>query len=672
MSKAVRLIDNVGFWLLGLTLAATPLFFLPITSDFYNTNKWMLLILSSTILVILWLIRTTLTKEITFRKSQAGVALLALSLASLLSTLFIATNKVESVVSLFGLATLLALSVFFFIGQTFINNVKKNFLFWLFISGAGVAALIAIYQILGFGKALFPNSFVASQTWTPVGSLIGLGSLVILALPLALSKLFQSFSHKKEAQIIALIILVLLLGAAFVIALINLLSQFTTTFMPLSAAWAITLEEFKNLGNALLGVGSGNYLNAFTVGRPVGLNAGPLWNIRFIFGPSFLFEITATLGFLGLISAIFLIRSMVVGIKSNSDWGLKLSLILAIILFLVVPPTLTFLVATVVLLILSEGEANKNTTFRAPPKQWLLAADIAIVLLMAVFFYFLGLFYAGELAFYQSAIARSKNDGTKTYNRQIQAIQFDPAISNYHIGLSQTSLALASSIISSAATGTTSAELSDDDRKLAIQLISQAISEAKNATAISPKSVVPWQNLAGIYEAVLKIAQGADQWTVAAYEQAIQLDPSNPILRVQLGGIYLTLNNLDNAVSQFRFATLLKPDYANAFYNLAYVYKAQNKFLQAAIELTAAKSLVQPGSDDEKKLASELTELRSRLTKEDLDFLDNQYTNTLTGTNTSGIVSPVSAPSTNFENLGPIPVSSESGVPQPQSTSGGE
>lgn len=667
MSKSVRLIDNLAEWLLIATIAATPLLFLPITQDFYDTNKWLFLTLAAFILIILWSIRTILTNNATFSSSRTGLALTILSAAGLLSLIFMAANKVESLVSSFGFITLLVLTIVFFIGRTFISPHKKDWLLWSLLFSSALVGLVAIYQVLGFGKALFPGTFVASATWTTVGTLVGLASLTILMLPLAVSTLVREISHKKEPSAVVAIILTLTLSAGLFISLINLLPNLTNNFLPLPAAWAITLEEFKNPGNALLGVGSGNYLNAFTIGRPVGLNAGHLWNIRFIVGPSLLFEMTTTLGVFGLLGLLLLIRSIVSSIKNQADWGLKLSLAVSIILILFVPPNFSVIVAMAGLLILAESRNPQHFSFRFPTKTWAILASGTLILLSLASLYPLGRYYGGELIYYQSLVARQKNDGTGTYNRQIQAIQLDPAISNYHLNLSQTSLALASSIITSAGTGTTSAALSDGDRTLATQLISQAITEGKNATSIAPKSVVTWQSLAGVYEAITKVAAGADQWAIAAYQQAIQLDPSNPVLRVSLGGVYLALNQLDNAANEFQFATLLKPDFANAHYNLAYTYRQQQKYLNAAAELTATKSLVQSGSDDDKKVSSELAEVRKRLSKDELNFLDKQYTGSLSGPGTGGIVSPISLPSTTFQGLGPLPISTGSALTASQS-----
>ena len=500
------------------------------------------------------------------------------------------------------------------------------------------------YWLILRNCALFPNSFVAGTAWTPVGTLVGLSALEIMLLPLAVSAVIAAFSHNREAEVIVNVIIALVMLGGLAAALINLVPNLASAFLPMSAAWAIALEEFKTPLYALLGVGSGNYLNAFTVGRPVGLNLGPLWNIRFVTGPSFLFEMLTALGVFGLAAFLLLLRSVLSALKAHSDWGLKVSLVLAALLLMLVPPSLTFFLTALSLLLLAESTEKKYPSRHLPSRNISLAVGAVFAVAALASLYPLGRFYGGELAYYRSLLAMQKNNGTDTYNLEIRAITFNPNISTYHLGLSQTSLALSSAIVTQAGSGTSSATLSVQDRQLATQLISQAITEAKTATFLAPRSVVTWQNLAGVYESIAKVAQNADQWTIAAYQQAIQLDPSNPVLRLRLGSVYLSLNRLDEAAGQFLLAAQLKPDYANAHYNLAYVYRQEQKYLQAAAELTVTKNLVKAGSDDEQKVITELSEVKSHLTKAESSQLDQLNTpnteNSLSG-NAAEILSPI-------------------------------
>ena len=78
-------------------------------------------------------------------------------------------------------------------------------------------------------------------------------------------------------------------------------------------------------------------------------------------------------------------------------------------------------------------------------------------------------------------------------------------------------------------------ELSEADRQTISQAIQAAIEEAKATVTLNPQKAVNWENLASIYRNIINVAQGADSWTVSAYQRAIILGPQNPTYRVSLG-----------------------------------------------------------------------------------------------------------------------------------------
>jgi len=91
------------------------------------------------------------------------------------------------------------------------------------------------------------------------------------------------------------------------------------------------------------------------------------------------------------------------------------------------------------------------------------------------------------------------------------------------------------------------------------------------------------------------------------------LDPVNPNLRIELGGLYFALGNFELAQRQFETAVNLKPDHANAHYNLAAAYVQQERWADAALELQTVLSLVEPGSADFDRVQEELNQIKERL-----------------------------------------------------------
>jgi len=151
------------------------------------------------------------------------------------------------------------------------------------------------------------------------------------------------------------------------------------------------------------------------------------------------------------------------------------------------------------------------------------------------------------------------------------------------------------------------ATITDKDRQDIQTLISQALQNSKVATEkVGPLNVANWRTRAQIYQNLVNVAQNALEWSLSAYNTAIQLDPVNPELRLNLGGVYFAAGDYLSAANQFRQATTLKPDYANARYNFALSLVALGELQQAKTELEVTKLLLPEGSEDRKVVENEI------------------------------------------------------------------
>ncbi len=219
-----------------------------------------------------------------------------------------------------------------------------------------------------------------------------------------------------------------------------------------------------------------------------------------------------------------------------------------------------------------------------------------------------------SMLFYSSLLSAQSNNGTQTYNQQMSAITLNPTIGRFHIIYSQTNLALALSLVAAInkPENTSSDDQKTKDRQLVAQLISQSIREAKLATSLNTNNVLAWENLARIYNQLIGTAQGADTWTVTSYKKAIELDPKNPILRLELGSIAMKQKAHDEAISQFKHAIELKKNYANAYYNLANAYKVNGSIMDAIEALKQTQQYTMNGSMDYEKVTKEIEALTAK------------------------------------------------------------
>src|SRR5690606_5370366 len=108
-----------------------------------------------------------------------------------------------------------------------------------------------------------------------------------------------------------------------------------------------------------------------------------------------------------------------------------------------------------------------------------------------------------------------------------------------------------------------------------------------------------WQNLATVYRQILNAVQQAPLWTISSYQQAILLDSYNPTLRLELGSVYYLLQQYDQAQRLFEQAVSLKPDWANAHYNLAWAYYQKELYGNAVQQMQIVTDLLDPAQAQE-------------------------------------------------------------------------
>jgi tetratricopeptide (TPR) repeat protein len=611
-------------WTVIAVFFLSILLFLPFFSEYYQIGKFVTLIVGMLILLVLWSVKTMITGAIDIPNPKIIAGFGVLFLASLISLFTNTSNKVEALINPTAGAVIFGgLNLILLFADTQLDDKMRQIARWSLYILASLMSIISIYMFFGIGKLMFPGvAYLVEPLWNPLGSSLMLVTIIVITIPLALEEAVIQVKKHHEVGIPAAIIMSILLIASLGLSVYQIVPKLNTMLLPIGAAWSILLEMYKSFRFALFGVGTDNFINAFSAGRPSALNLGPVWNLRFTTSASTILHIATTLGLLGLSGIGILIWSLISTILKNPGWGTRISVIFVIISLFIAPPHIAVWLLIAFLLIILNSK-NESRVWQVPSHIiWIASATCFTgIILTLVGGYFFYRYIAGESIFFQSIEAAQANNGTKTYNLQIKAIQQNPNMSNYHVVYSQTNLALANNITLQTKTATGTGELSADDRNLVTQLIQQSIREAKIATTLSPSSIIAWENLAQIYQSIGGIVNGADQWAIAAFQQALQIDPTNPMLRMDLAGLYLRTQNIDNAVSQLQVAVALKPDLSNVHYNLAYAYSLTKQYFKQAVALKQTLALVPENGEDYKKVKTELDKLLPLLTKDDVSAL---------------------------------------------------
>lgn len=648
MEKISHIVSKINIWITAVIIVLIPLFFLPFTSNFYAFNKQALLFVGVALLLIIWGINIGITAKITVLKPRFIIPLLLLAAAFLLSTFLVSNNRVEALLLPENTGSMIALVIFYYLlASQLTEPTKRRLIIFSLVILSALLSLIAIYQYVGLSKQLTSLSWLNNKYWTPTGAPIILFSLLVIIFPISLINFIRQLNRSLISAAAFGLSAVLSFITIILIGL-NLLpgKEAATITLSYLSAWAIAVEAFKQ--SPLLGVGPENFLSAFNRFRPVGFNQNPLWDVRFSVSSSYILQLLTTVGALGLAAFVWLVAKIIPQTKTSFREPVFIALVINLLSLIFLPGNLMTLFTLIVLLaLLSEDKEIKSITL---PRQisWLPVFLLGIIIIPL--FYLLGKIYLGEVNYKLSLDAINRNDATAVYNYQVKAISYNPYFSNYRIAYSQTNLAIASGL-------TNNPNLTDQDRNNISQLIQQSIREAKAATALNPTNSVAWENLAIIYRNLIGIAEGADQWTLAAYQQAINMDPISPRLRLNLGGLFYGLGNYDLAVRQFQDSINLKTDYANGYYNLAATYNQQQKYAEAYQALQLVLNYIPIDSEDYKRAKSELDELAKRLPS------PTPTPSPAAGTTTNQLTEPQPLPSPIIEP--PIQLPEESGTTPP-------
>jgi tetratricopeptide (TPR) repeat protein len=593
-------------WYTEAFILILPLFFLPVVVDSFGFGKNWLLVVSGLVGLVMWLVMSFSEKKWTVRLNGIWWLMLAgvvWAWAGWVIKKVPLGVKMVSIMTPMGMGTALGLLIWVFLWLQARERSEKPQVKVLTMAGLVMAITSLVVFLLPTNK--LPISWpkdnpliTISSGWSITGSLWGelviLGVLLFEWMKRLLAKLKENEkevnAYVGEAAMVVFFTLILVLDIFRVVGLKG-------SVLDLNSSWVIATEALKR--SPWFGMGLGNYVSAFNLFRPSSFNMTEGWTS--IFGAATMgwMQLWTELGLGGLILAGLGVMKWLKMKKSEvSFWevGAMMAMIALMPLSLAGLWIGAWLVANRV-----EGKEYRlkfglgEGDFNVMP----VVVTLAVMGGVGVGAYWSARIMAGELLMRKSLLAASRNLAGDTYNLQIKAIEKNQYVPGYRRIYSQTNMALAQAILAKK-------DLTDTEKKDVSSLIEQAAREAKAAVALDPGNYVYWVNLASIYKGLIGLVDGALDWSYQAYNQAVGLDPVNPVIRVDLGGLLYAAGRIDEADRVFEQAVLNKTDMANAWYNWAYTAKAQNKLGDAVTRLTQAMALVPVDSGDYDKASKEL------------------------------------------------------------------
>ena len=666
-----------------------PIFFLPITTEFFELNKLTLIIISTILLAILWAVRLMMGHKIELAKSIIDFPLVIFTGIYALATVF-SMNKTVSIFGSqgrwLGLFSLVVFVIYYYIATPLYRSPKAiKTAIYAFLTGTGIATFVSLLGYFNIFISSAPYmklqnfSFYGGTTQTAMfASLSIVMALVLIAYErnmlikiglvgaTILSILYVALTGALAAWAVLVVGIIgmvfyvdlskvfkdgiyylAILGTTAAMAVVFLVPATRNVLvnpnfpkelgLPVRESWVVASSTIQNF--PLLATGPSTFQTNFTRFRPMSLNATEFWNVRFDIPFNEIFNIIATVGILGLLTVIFLASRMMKLANqtkfTDSREGLTEVLSLSLValmssfLFTYASVASTFMLFTLLALLVA-AHTYIDEHSRVAQISSIGAKDIQAVaslgdssainkeyskfifggvIILAVVYggYLWSKNYMGEFYMRKAVLALISNDGAAVYENQRKAITANPTRDSYYNSFAQTDLALANNIAGKE-------NLTDAEKQTIQGLISEAITTTRVTTeAINPLSAANWETRALIYRSILNVADNASEWAVSAYNTAIQLDPTNPRLRLDLGGMYYAQKDYLSAANQFRQAFSLKPDYANAYYNFAQSMVQLNDLQSAKQAFEVAKTLVPADSEDAKLLNKEIAAIDEKI-----------------------------------------------------------
>ena len=333
-----------------------------------------------------------------------------------------------------------------------------------------------------------------TSDWSILGSLWTELWLLVIVGGIWMKRLWekQKSGQNYGAEILVTAIVVLSLSLN-----IFRLTQNKVSFLNANSSWIIATETLKY--RPLQGVGIGNFLEAFNRYRPTSFNTSKNWSENFnLWSANLALQIWTELGLVGLLLGILMAVAFVKGqLGKKSE---IVALVIAVALWLS-PVNLMVLIVLMWLATRSLRAESKRLSFKVGEQGVNLAPALMVLILVGgglTVMYFWTRAFIGEVNFRKSLVYATKNEGNKTYEWQIKAIQANPNNAYYRAVYSQTNLALAMGILNQK-------EVSEEQKQQAQVLITQADREAKAAISLDPSQSSYWVNLASVYKALVEL-----------------------------------------------------------------------------------------------------------------------------------------------------------------------
>ncbi|HYF29008.1 MAG TPA: tetratricopeptide repeat protein, partial [Candidatus Paceibacterota bacterium] len=385
-----------------------------------------------------------------------------------------------------------------------------------------------------------------------------------------------------------------------------LVTTFGTSLIDVRPSWQSTFDVGSHTyaSSPLFGSGPGTFGEQWLKFRDRTINETPFWNIDFISGIGSIPTSLVTTGIVGVLAWLaFLGLFLWVGIRTllfrlPQDQFMRFVAVSSFVASLVVLVFAVFTVPGPVVLALGflfigifisslrhASRANEwGIVFAKSPRVGFVVVFLLTLLLLGSILagYVVLERYLASVSYSQSALALAQGDLDKAERAIERSISFAENDRAY-----QLASAIAIARMNQIANDTSRTQ---SEAQQAYQAaLSAGIQAALTATKLGPNNYQNWAMLANVYQTVVPLRiEGAYDNAKTAYERAISLNPTSPVLPYVVAQLEIAQGNAQAAEERLIEAINLKRDYTQAILLLSQLAVQQGRTREALQAAEAA------------------------------------------------------------------------------------
>lgn len=646
-------------WINVAIVLLLPVFFLPFIFNPLINSKLLLLLLLGFINALFFVIYSLKKRSWEIIKTPITLPLLGFALLVLISSLVSHQYPSKQLLNLGG--AYLSFASIVLLAPVLLKNQFKRYFFLASNSAALILSVLSIFQLFGLGIAPLINRLSALELPNSLAfSLSGATFITVQFLSVVL--LSNVFDQKTWRSSLFSKISTVVIAVALGINIWAISPGGEAKFQSLSllASANIAKDSLTFTKNALFGYGPDSYGNAYNILKPIWINGLSYW--RFTFDSAFNLPLTiiVSLGLIAFLVYLLFIWKTLIVLKKDSDQEpfLKAFIFTTLIWQLFAPVNLLMLALFAIalaFLIASNKDQYKKVNFHVHRLSDLLnrgklvkirnyiflSSNILALIAISLGLYFSIRTFVAYHLLYKSNVSIGQNEVAKAYDYHKQAKMLAPEIDVIRRSYSLINLQIAIAL-------SNKADITPAEQEQVLQLVNQAIREAKAATVLDPGNYQNWLILAQIYMQLLNTTDQAMQEAFNALAKAATYSPSNPEVRLALGQLFLSVNRPTESINFFDQAIERKPDLFAAHYYLAQAFKASNQLKDARSALISALNLLVKDSEEYKVVEKELNTIISRLENSTTDTKIDDSVPSIS-TDSADLISPTN--NSNLSNL---------------------